>query len=118
MNEETSGVIKCENGLPISLIDHTAQLRVPFERLLPHELELRNAGAEGVWTKTAIPRGTKYGPYNGKWLMKPIDMRFAWEVSTKHLHCILKINMACLIVFKVNWNCKKKEGRLTGTLLW
>lgn len=87
VNEDESNleVIKYDNGLANSFLDPTIQLRVPLEHLLPHELELRNAGAEGVWTKTSIPRGTKYGPYNGKWLMKPIDMRFAWEVSTNYL---------------------------------
>lgn len=79
--DDDSEVIRNENGFVHSTIDHAAQLKFHYELLVPHELELRSSGAEGVWTKTAIPRGTKYGPYIGKWLQKPIDMRFAWEVS-------------------------------------
>ncbi|CAI6363279.1 unnamed protein product [Macrosiphum euphorbiae] len=48
---------------------------------MPYNLELRNAGASGVWTKTQLPKGVKYGPFLGKWGPKPVDSRFAWEVS-------------------------------------
>lgn len=48
---------------------------------MPFNLELRNAGASGVWTKTQLPKGVKYGPFLGKWGPKPVDSRFAWEVS-------------------------------------
>ncbi|KAL5233361.1 hypothetical protein ACI65C_000771 [Semiaphis heraclei] len=47
---------------------------------MPYNLELRNAGANGVWTKTQLLKGVKYGPFLGKWGPKPVDSRFAWEV--------------------------------------
>lgn len=50
---------------------------------MPYNLEVRNAGAGGVWTKTQLPKGVKYGPFLGKWGPKPEDSRFAWEVSEK-----------------------------------
>lgn len=50
---------------------------------LPYNLEIRNAGSDGVWTKTQLPKGVKYGPFLGKWGSKPVDSRFAWEVSEK-----------------------------------
>ncbi|KAK7572157.1 hypothetical protein V9T40_014629 [Parthenolecanium corni] len=78
--DDDSEIIRNVNGFVHSIVDHAAaQLKNQYELLVPHELELRSSGAEGVWTKTTIPRGTKYGPYIGKWLQKPIDMRFAWE---------------------------------------
>lgn len=48
---------------------------------MPYNLEVRNAGAGGVWTKSQLPKGVKYGPFLGKWGPKPVDSRFAWEVS-------------------------------------
>lgn len=45
---------------------------------LPSELELREAG---VFTKNSISKGTRYGPFQGKWASVPQDHRFAWEVS-------------------------------------
>lgn len=52
--------------------------------LLPSELEVRGSG---LYTRLPVPRGTRYGPYLGKWMAKPLDHRFAWEVS------VLVINM-------------------------
>lgn len=51
---------------------------------MPYNLEVRNAGAGGVWTKTQLPKGVKYGPFLGKWGPKPVDSRFAWEVSAEN----------------------------------
>lgn len=48
--------------------------------IVPPELEVRERG-EGVRAKKDIPKGTRYGPFLGKWLGEPIDPRFAWEVS-------------------------------------
>ncbi|XP_024085053.1 MDS1 and EVI1 complex locus protein EVI1-A isoform X2 [Cimex lectularius] len=45
---------------------------------LPTELELR--GTAGVWAREGIQPGTKYGPFTGNWVPKPLDPRFAWEV--------------------------------------
>ncbi|KAG5889061.1 hypothetical protein JTB14_020414 [Gonioctena quinquepunctata] len=44
---------------------------------LPSELELRETG---VFSKGTITKGTKYGPFQGKWASVPQDTRFAWEV--------------------------------------
>ncbi len=84
--DNNSGTIGEQNGFVNSIVDRVVQLKVQYEHLIPHELELRNAGAEGVWTKTTIQGGTKYGPYIGKWLQNPIDMRYAWEVSRLFSH--------------------------------
>ncbi|XP_065174278.1 histone-lysine N-methyltransferase MECOM isoform X2 [Atheta coriaria] len=45
--------------------------------LLPPEVELRK---DGVFAKTVIPKGTKYGPFEGKWASQPQEVKFAWEV--------------------------------------
>lgn len=34
-----------------------------------------------VFSKTEIRKGTKYGPFVGKFFNEPHDRRFAWEVS-------------------------------------
>jgi hypothetical protein len=47
---------------------------------LPPELELRDPGC-GVWTRQHVSRGTRYGPFLGKWIPEPVDPRYAWEVS-------------------------------------
>ena len=47
---------------------------------VPPELELRDPGS-GVWTRQPVPRGTRYGPFRGKWIPEPLDLRYAWEVS-------------------------------------
>lgn len=44
---------------------------------LPSELEVRGSG---LYSRLPVPRGTRYGPYLGKWMAKPLDPRFAWEV--------------------------------------
>lgn len=46
---------------------------------LPSELELRETG---IFAKVLISRGSRYGPFQGKWASVPQDTRFAWEVST------------------------------------
>ncbi|XP_046672906.1 histone-lysine N-methyltransferase PRDM16-like isoform X2 [Homalodisca vitripennis] len=46
--------------------------------LLPPELELRTYG---VWARQTIPRGTRFGPYLGKWTTeRPSDPQAFWEV--------------------------------------
>lgn len=53
----------------ISLLDGT---------VLPTELE-RSIG--GVFAKSTIFKGTKYGPFKGKWASVPQNPKYAWEVS-------------------------------------
>lgn len=52
---------------------------------LPVELEIRESG---VYAKCNIPKGTKYGPFQGKWAGLPQDPRFAWEVSHLFLYAV------------------------------
>ncbi|CAG9860591.1 unnamed protein product [Phyllotreta striolata] len=52
---------------------------ITASRLLPNELELRE---EGVFAKTTVIKGTKYGPFQGKWASVPHDTKYAWEIIT------------------------------------
>lgn len=45
---------------------------------MPPELEMRDGG---VFAKAPVPKGARYGPFQGKWAGVPHDPRFAWEVS-------------------------------------
>lgn len=45
---------------------------------VPAEIDLRDSG---VFAKFNISRGTRYGPFQGKWAEVPQDSRFAFEVS-------------------------------------
>ncbi|KAL1497214.1 hypothetical protein ABEB36_008211 [Hypothenemus hampei] len=45
--------------------------------VLPSELELKHFG---VFAKESISKGTKYGPFKGKWAGTPRDPSFAWEI--------------------------------------
>lgn len=46
---------------------------------VPNELELRETG---VFAKIPISKGTRYGPFQGKWASVPQYATFAWEVSS------------------------------------
>ncbi|XP_066153547.1 transcription factor hamlet isoform X2 [Euwallacea fornicatus] len=46
--------------------------------VLPSDLELKE---NGVFAKSAINKGTRFGPFQGKWEGTPQDPRFAWEDS-------------------------------------
>lgn len=78
-----------DRGVVDSVIGATAGLNSGFNffelpanaTTMPYNFEVRNAGAGGVWTKSLLPKGIKYGPFLGKWGPKPDDSRFAWEVS-------------------------------------
>lgn len=43
-----------------------------------HNLDVRHGA---VFAKAKINKGTKYGPFIAKFTDKPLDRRFAWEVS-------------------------------------
>lgn len=50
----------------------------------PSQVELRESRTGkglGVWAKEAVPKGTKFGPFLGKWAVEPTDPKYAWEVS-------------------------------------
>lgn len=69
-----------------------AELSAAAERFItqqlssvPPELELRPSSTGvgvGVWAKQSIARGTRYGPFLGKWTANAKDPNMAWEVST------------------------------------
>lgn len=46
--------------------------------VLPTDLEVREIG---VFARETLGKGTRYGPFQGKWAGLPDDHRFAWEVS-------------------------------------
>ncbi|XP_050682204.1 MDS1 and EVI1 complex locus protein EVI1-A-like isoform X2 [Leptidea sinapis] len=48
---------------------------------LPAELVFQSGG---IFARTNICSGVKYGPFNGKWETQPLDRRFAWEVLGKN----------------------------------
>ncbi|RVE49812.1 hypothetical protein evm_005542, partial [Chilo suppressalis] len=48
---------------------------------LPEELVIK---AGGVYARTSINVGTKYGPFVGKWGSQPMDTKYAWEVLGKN----------------------------------
>ncbi|CAG9826439.1 unnamed protein product [Diabrotica balteata] len=49
---------------------------------LPSELEVRETG---VFTISDVPKGVRYGPFQGVWAPKPQDIRFAWQMSSLHI---------------------------------
>ncbi|XP_053610880.1 histone-lysine N-methyltransferase PRDM16-like isoform X3 [Plodia interpunctella] len=48
---------------------------------IPGELILKNGG---VFARSNILVGTKYGPFVGKWGTQPLDSKYAWEVVGKN----------------------------------
>lgn len=50
--------------------------------LLPVELTYKSGG---IFSRVNIANGTKYGPFIGKWEKRPLDQRYAWEVSSTHI---------------------------------
>ncbi|XP_068082759.1 transcription factor hamlet [Anabrus simplex] len=56
-----------------------AQHDISTAHKVPSDLELRGPGA-GVWTRQPVGRGSRYGPFVGKFATEPIDARYAWEV--------------------------------------
>lgn len=65
------------NGLKPSIIYSKCRDLVAASTAVPCEIDLR----DGVFAKSTIYKGTRYGPFQGKWAGVPQDMRFAWEVS-------------------------------------
>jgi hypothetical protein len=65
------------NGLNLDLSYTKCKEVVAATGAVPCEVELK----EGVVAKSLIPKGTRYGPFQGKWAGVPQDARFAWEVS-------------------------------------
>lgn len=70
--------------------------------VIPPELVFRDSG---IFAVTLIPKGTRYGPFQGKWAGIPQDAKFAWEVSQKflskleHSRCLVSHIMKCLPTF-------------------
>ncbi|CAH2043788.1 unnamed protein product, partial [Iphiclides podalirius] len=57
------------------------ELDISTELSLPDELILKGGG---IFARSSIASGTKYGPFNGKWETQPLDRRYAWEVLGKN----------------------------------
>lgn len=63
-----------------------------MSRLLQEQLQSVDIKNGSVSAKITITKGTKFGPFVGKFSTEPIDRRFAWEVSWYDLcYDILKI---------------------------
>ncbi|EEB17975.1 hypothetical protein Phum_PHUM496030 [Pediculus humanus corporis] len=58
--------------------NHVDLLSKTLIRGIPKELKVKEPG-RGVWAREKIPKGTRYGPFFGKWVSDPIDGRYAWE---------------------------------------
>ena len=52
-----------------------------MSRLLQEQLQSVDIKNGSVSAKITITKGTKFGPFVGKFSTEPIDRRFAWEVS-------------------------------------
>lgn len=55
---------------------------------LQEQIQDLDIQAGAVFAKAAIRKGTKYGPFVGKFFNEPHDRRFAWEVS-EHFYIII-----------------------------
>ncbi|KYB25847.1 Transcription factor hamlet-like Protein [Tribolium castaneum] len=67
--------LKAFNGAT-DLVYSRCREAIPASGVVPCEIELK----DGVFAKGVIPKGTRYGPFKGKWAGVPQDVRFAWEV--------------------------------------
>lgn len=57
---------------------HLLQFRTDLlEFSIPPEIYIRSLG--GVWSKATIPKGIRW-PFYGKWLGRPIDPKYSWEI--------------------------------------
>ena len=54
-----------------------------MSRVLQEQLQSVDIKNGSVSAKIAISKGTKFGPFVGKFSTEPLDRRFAWEVSSK-----------------------------------
>ncbi|CAG0880205.1 unnamed protein product [Cyprideis torosa] len=58
----------------------------PFLPNVPPGLELRASRIDegyGVWTRQEIVKGTRFGPFLGRWAPQPVNPKFAWEPSQR-----------------------------------
>ena len=68
-----------DEGAGLGMAGLAAQLSLP-----PSSLEFGQSAVSkgrGVWTRgLALPPGTRFGPFLGKWVLEPENDEFAWEV--------------------------------------
>lgn len=57
------------------------------------DLDIRESG---VYSKTSLPRGTRYGPFPVNLCHQPNDMQLAWKVSAAESPLIIYLNNAFL----------------------
>lgn len=100
LSEEGSLRIKSVKTLLNSQEDKSSEAKDDDVRLenqdmvVPSELLVRTRrereGREGVWARSFIARGVRYGPFAGKWASLPADARYAWEVCTNFSYSNLR----------------------------
>lgn len=71
-----------------------------MSRLLQEQLQSVDIKNGSVSAKITITKGTKFGPFVGKFSTEPIDRRFAWEVSSNDL-CWCSKNYATSITTSI-----------------
>jgi hypothetical protein len=52
-----------------------------MSRFLQDQTKNLDIRIDSVLSKSKISRGTKFGPFIAKFTDKPLDRRYAWEVS-------------------------------------
>lgn len=57
-------------------------------------LDIRNGA---VFAKAKINKGAKFGPFIAKFTDKPLDRRFAWEVSRQIIFFLFKSHLRALL---------------------
>lgn len=85
-----------QNGVKVDVAFARAKEMVLACGILPQELEIKESG---VFAKRHIEKGTRYGPFQGKWAGQPQDQRFAWEVNVSFVSNNLLLAMTS---WKVN----------------
>lgn len=82
-----------------SVLESRMEAGVPS---LPLDLELRGGG---VWTRSPLASRARLGSCIGKWSNKPIDPRFALEVSKLKKYLILNIILITFLLFFIKLFC-------------
>ncbi|XP_063931759.1 transcription factor hamlet-like isoform X5 [Zophobas morio] len=68
--------VKYLNGTKMDITYSKCRELLLASAVVPCEIDVK----DGLFAKTSIPKGARYGPFHGKWAGVPQDPRFAWEV--------------------------------------
>ena len=71
--------VKYLNGTKMDITYSKCRELLLASAVVPCEIDVK----DGLFAKTSIPKGARYGPFHGKWAGVPQDPRFAWEVSAE-----------------------------------